>query len=284
MFRLLRDWSQKRARFSQEWAFHRDQLASRLEAQGLCRLEAQRIARRKMGPKSRWKREALREIGADWFVLVYSADWRRLRSSAWLAPALLILAFALLLICNPWRLQLLESLTSETRDYVPLEKLIVVPADFARLIWGAILVFQIVSLVQARRGWRVYGYALLLFLQLAVFGVAVWITAIQITVAVEWPSDMFEGWCLLALFFTYFWASLSTAKLVRSSVSARCPVCLRRLHSPVARGQSCDLLVNPKEVESICLQGHGTLIESHWRQTFRASAGFWEDLAGADCG
>jgi hypothetical protein len=34
------------------------------------------------------------------------------------------------------------------------------------------------------------------------------------------------------------------------------------------RGKSCDVLVEPLEVETVCLQGHGLILKNRWFRHF----------------
>ncbi|HTS30786.1 MAG TPA: hypothetical protein VMH81_33160 [Bryobacteraceae bacterium] len=43
---------------------------------------------------------------------------------------------------------------------------------------------------------------------------------------------------------------------------------------PDARGKAHDILIEPREVESVCLQGHGLAIESRWRSRFERTEYF----------
>lgn len=278
MFESLREWQLRRHRFSEEWEFHRDRLTAELEGLGLCQREVKKVVRRRLGRKSRWRREALKEIGGDWRAL-FELYWRDPCSSPWLAPTCLALAIGILFICNPLRGQMLTSLLSEPHEYVPLRKTVVVPADFARCIWGAILLFGAVWLARHRIGLRICLYASILLLLMAAFGVCLWIAAVQASIAIKWPSDLLQGLVILGFFFAYFWGSLIAAKRWRQSVAVRCPICLKRLRFPITRGRGCDVLVEPLEHESICLEGHGALTENYWTATFQPSAGFWGDLA-----
>ena len=279
MLEHLLQWVRRRIRFSEEWEFHRGRLAAELTASGLSRREVRSIVNHRMGRRSRWKREALREIGGDWRALAGSLDWKRLPSTPWFAPAALISLLALLFIANPLRHQMLESLVREPGGYSPLRKLAIVPANFARLTWGVISLLEIAWLTQSRRGWRISAYAVLLWLPLAVLGIGIWVAAVQLWIAVRWPSDLLQGLAMLAFALAYPLASVLAAVRWRRSVKDRCPVCLRRLGSHILQGRSSDLLIDPLETESICFEGHGVSTESRWTRTFRMSAGFWEDLA-----
>src|SRR5579884_4136777 len=260
LFESLRDWQSRRRRFSEEWEFHRDQMAAELRASGLRQSEVRKIVRRRLGRKSRWRRAALKEIGGDWRALLRCYRPSRC-PSPWVAPAWLALALVILFVCNPLRWQMLSSFISEPGDYVPIRKMLVIPADFARLIWGTLLISAAMWLARTGRGLRISLYALLLLVLLAALGVFLWIAAIQASIAIKWPSDLLEGSILLGFFFAYFWASLLTAKRWRADVASRCPVCLKRLRFAMTRGRSCDVLVHPLELESICLEGHGALRE-----------------------
>jgi hypothetical protein len=48
----------------------------------------------------------------------------------------------------------------------------------------------------------------------------------------------------------------------------RCPHCLRLLGLHQVRGKRLDVLVEPAELESICLYGHGQATASRWRRSF----------------
>jgi hypothetical protein len=172
------------------------------------------------------------------------------------------------------------SLAGEAHEYVPLHRLILIPADFSRLIWGTLFLFQIAWVWQNNTGWRISCYAILLAVLLAALGMAAWITALQIWIAVPWHSDLLQGFTAIGFVFIYAWASVYAAIWWRRDVTRRCPVCLECLRFPGQRGRSFEVLIDPPAVELICREGHGLLKESHWERTFQASRGFWQDLAG----
>ncbi len=279
MFESLREWRLRRKRFSEEWGFHRDQLKAELTAFGLSRREMREIVRRRLGRKSRWRCEALKEIGGDWRSLVQLLNTHYVGYRPWLAPASITLALIILFICNPWRGQMLTSLLTEPHEYLPLRNMVVVRADFARCVWGVILLTGVAWLVSSRKGLRISLYASLLLVLIAAFAVSLWIAAVQVSIAIEWPSDLLQGFVILGFFFAYFWGSLLAMKRWRKSIAARCPICLRRLRLPASAGRSGNLLLHPVKFEYICLEGHGALTENYWTSRFRPSDGFWRDLA-----
>jgi len=279
VFRFLWEWHLRRLRFSEEWRFHRDLLKAELKASGLSDEDVQTAINRRLGRRSRWRRQALEEIRGDWRGLIDQAAWRRFCATAWIAPACLLLSLAVLFVSNPLWQQLLGSLAGEEQSYVPLGKLQIIPTDFARFIWGGIVVFQIGWLIKSRKTWRLSSYAFLLSFLLAAFGMCFWVTACQLWIAIRWPTDMLQGICMLVFLFAYLRASLLTASWWRRDVGSRCPICLQTTNMPIRRGLSYDVLLNPAEIESVCPRGHGVLIENPWTRTFKSSPEFWEDLS-----
>ena len=279
MWRSIWRWHLRRRRFSEEWEFHRELLSTELRAAGLNSKEVRQAVKRRLGPRSRWRRDALREIDGSWRDFLNALDLSGLAASCWFLPAMLALAIVLLLICDPFRARLLSSLVTQPREQVPLRRIVIVPADFARFTWSLLLCFEFMWLNDHRRSWRMAAYAVLVFVLLAAFGVAVWVAGIQLWIAIAWPSDMLQGVCILDFLFAYAGGCLLAAKWWRRDVSARCPVCLRRARAPIVRGQRHDLLLNPLEVESLCPAGHGVFTENYWNRAFRQSPEFWEDLA-----
>jgi hypothetical protein len=105
----LREWLQLRARLHGEHQFHLENAAAEFRSQGMSPGAADRTARVRFGNR-RYLKIALRELGGDLPGLAYLLRVHRVFDSAWLQPALLLAAAALLLFLSPAPRSLVESL------------------------------------------------------------------------------------------------------------------------------------------------------------------------------
>jgi hypothetical protein len=111
-----------------------------------------------------------------------------------------------------------------------------------------------------------------------VLGAAVfWVTGMQILASRSWGHNGM-GFALLAFLFGFVGMLYLALWQWWIDVENRCPYFLRLPGMSETRGNAHDVLVDPLEIESICIRGHGVVLESRWRRRFRATP------PGADCG
>jgi hypothetical protein len=314
----IREWRRRRARLTEEWRFHQHRAACELEDLGFTRREAELVAHRRLGPRSRYQRDARRDTGADLAGLLRLVLPRPVSFSALVLPAALVLTLAATYAPNPWRGEVWQivsdplNFTTETdisyeqsrcrpgEAYVGLMEVPArpdpcvqqapwvrhqgVPSGWVRGSWGILFAAGFISLTlslrRTGRGWRLWLYGLATATLMYLAGVSLWVTGLQWMSAVTWFAVEIKGLALIAVAFLTVWCAVFARRYWRRDVERRCPECLRPLRMPVERGLAGSMLLDPAEVEMICAEGHGTLTESRWQQSFRLSPGFWEDLAG----
>jgi hypothetical protein len=124
------------------------------------------------------------------------------------------------------------------------------------------LFFMHVYMRQPGNGkWLLYGFGVACLHLLA--SLTAWAFAIQIcgVTAGFAFSTLLLAYCIaaMALQCRYWWFDLRQ----------RCPVCLDRLVMPLTEGTTERVLLNAAVTESICVHGHGVLVESRWVRHFR---------------
>jgi hypothetical protein len=279
-FESLAAWWTRRRRFAEEWQFHRARAIAECESLGLTRREARRIAGRRLGRRSRYRRQALREIGGDLPGLVALLPVARLKRSPLLVLCCLALGTVLLLALDPQRRQLIESLQAAlpfghamgNQRLIPLTPAGVVPTWFALLVWRVAMGVGAVRLLRdpfLRNCGKLRWYGALGLILSALFGVVAWISIMQFLLASAWPWQRLQGFSFLAATLAYVLACAASHRLWWRDVIRRCPSCLEILRMPIVRGCEANVLLRCAEVESICLQGHGTGTHDRWGRTFQ---------------
>ncbi len=154
----------------------------------------------------------------------------------------------------------------------PMGDRIDIAAGPAQIVWMAIGVYGLALLMRHWRGaairrWVCYGigvgclhaaasmaaYALAIQVRLGGAGIAVVFGALLIGAGMQcrwWWSDLRQ----------------------------RCPVCLERMVMPLREGAEDRVLLGPAVTESVCVHGHGVLVESRWVRRFRAEESSLEQL------
>ncbi len=255
--------------------------ASQLEALGFSPREARRLARRRLGARARHRRAALRETGGDARGLIALLPLASTKRSPILPAASIALAIALALALNPRRAQVLESMCAllplagplKGQRWIPLTPEGVAPMGIAAMtLWtlAAIGAARLATAFAPRKQWRLCLYALILLGGLAIIGGICWISGLQILLSRSWGFDIAQGGALGAFVLAYWWAAYFAMKFWWRDLERRCPSCIRLPGMPESRGKELQLIVDPLEVESICLHGHGLAVESRWRRTFES--------------
>lgn len=275
----LANWWARRRRFAAEWAFHRDMAVSEFESLGLSHREARRLARRRMGARFTYRRAALRELQADYGALPRLLPRHRIKKSPFLIPTVIALAVGLMLVFNPQRLQVIQSIPrlvpfAARRDFerlVPLTPQGVVPTGFAAVtLWsfGLIALVRLAAAPRLRAHRRVWAFGGAILVLLIAFGGMFWATALQLLLGNRWARDGDQGAAIIAFLFGYVGWAFAALRFCYRDLESRCPVCLRRFGMPEVRGRPYDMLIAPRETETICLHGHGLNVESIWGRVF----------------
>jgi hypothetical protein len=95
-----------------------------------------------------------------------------------------------------------------------------------------------------------------------------WVTSVGILLHARWGCDLAQGAALIVLLFGYSMLGYGVLRWWWHDLKSRCPCCLRLLGMTQHRGKAQDVLLEPVEIESVCLYGHGQAKESRWRQEF----------------
>ncbi|MBV8551072.1 MAG: hypothetical protein JOY54_07205 [Acidobacteriaceae bacterium] len=233
----------------------------------------------------------MREIEADFAALLKLLPIARLCESAFVIPVAVLLGTILALIVNPARIQVVHSIvvglfapgaSGLSARLVPLNRFGLIPTGFPSISWEC--GFLIGSAWLTIRWLRAQVSGRMLIWGVATLGVlgtaalVLWTTVIQLWAVAEWPLNFLQGLFVLGFLFGYAWLVVSVLRFWHRSVCRRCPICLHRLRMPLAQGALHNLLLDPYEVASVCIHGHGTLSESRWRRAFNPPAGFWREL------
>ena len=101
---------------------------------------------------------------------------------------------------------------------------------------------------------------------------------------------LFQGWSktsqsfgiggltFATVFGVYLGVAVFQCRLWWTDLRQRCPVCLDRLVLPLTEGAAESVLFNPAMTESVCVHGHGVLVEDRWARSFRSEASPLEQL------
>jgi hypothetical protein len=318
IFKAIEEWRSRRADLRQEWVFHIQRAAFELEDLGFSREEARQLAEERLGPRSRYRRKAIRDAGAGLAGLVALIAPRPPWRSPWAVPAALFAALALVVALNPGRKAVASAVLDPAnflRDGVtpyppppncwpalpsatprtaadpcvlraPWMKPIVIPAGWAKLFFGAFFLGTVWPLarmvLRTRKGWRLLLFGVAFQGGIVLLATTVWVTTLQYFMLITWTDWALREVSIVSLHLGLIGVAAGTAKWWRTDVYRRCPECLERLLLPEEHGRMNSFLLEPLEVEMVCVNGHGTLAEDHWQRRFLMARGFWHDLAGSD--
>ncbi len=314
LWRAIRTWRERRRLFAEDWKFHRERASAELESLGLSRDDACQTASLRLRHGSR--AQARREAEAGWGSLLRTLLPARSLHTAWRIPVLLALAIALLFALNPGRQAAWQTVAgSNFADEVdpadgaracsprvpsvqfdaplrgadpcveraPWVRPDTIPAAFGKASSWIIFVCGLWPLTrlawQRRESIRLWAYGTVTMSLLAFFAAALFVTAMQYHSLAGYP-----GWLHTPAFLTYTFAhTLALAwafRMWRHDLDRRCPNCLELTRLPMERGRLTSPLLDPLEVQSVCILGHGTLTESPYDKRFEDAKSFWDDLAG----
>ncbi len=272
-------WWKRRRRFAEEWRFHLEMAASDFEQMGLSPREARQTAKRGLGSRRTHRRAALREMAADFRGLARSFPTNRWKRGALAVPAAVLLITVLALVLDPARTRAIESLQGllpfgsppAVERFVPLTPSGIAPAGLAAItLWTFLMmgVAAIAARLADQNKWRLCVYAASTLLSMALLGGVCWVVALQFLLSEPWASDILQGAVLVIFVAAYLWTTYAAWRFWWRDVKRRCPLCLRVLGMPEVRGHEHNFLLDPREVESICFNGHGAVTESRWTCRF----------------
>jgi hypothetical protein len=275
----FRTWRARRKRFADEWNFHREMAARELQCFGLTYREARRHASRRLGSRVAHRREALRQIGGDSRGLLSLLPIVRVRRSPWLAPWILALFTSLALGLDPLRTQVLESMRGVlpfaddviVLRLLPLTPPGIVPTGIARLtVWLLLLLglARLVSLGATLRHWRSLAYGTGVLVGLGIVSGVCWTAGLGILLCARWGADFAQGAALIVFLFGHLTLSYAAFSWWWRDLESRCPRCLSLLGMARGRGRAQNILLDPLEIESVCLRGHGQARENRWGRDF----------------
>lgn len=275
----FRIWLARRKRFADEWSFHCEMAVRELQSFGMTYREARRDATRRLGSRAAYRRKALREIGGDARGLLSVLPIARVSRSPWLAPWIIALFTALALGLDPLRNQVLESMRAFlpladapiVLRFLPLEPSGIVPTGMARLVVWLFLFLGLTRLVVFAltvRRWLTAIYGAGVLFGLGILLAACWTAGLGILLFARWGADLAQGSALMGFVFCYLALSYTSFGWWSRDLRSRCPRCLTSLGMAQRRGKAQNILLDPLEIESVCLRGHGQARENRWRRDF----------------
>jgi hypothetical protein len=252
---LFGEWWRIRTRVREERQFHLEQSEKDWLSLGLSSGEARRVAQKRFGG-NRSVREALRELDGDLPGLAHRFRACQLSSSAWLRPMGLAALAILLFIAGP---EFTKALVME-----PAEALWAGIGLMMPILLGA-------RLLKTRWRWYWFLYGLFLLALHALVSTIGWAIAMQVWRRAPWPSDGAALLAFLGVLFAYVGAIAVQCRWWWRDLHQRCPICLEGLRLPLIEGTADCVLLAPVSVESVCIHGHGVLVENRWARRFRPS-------------
>jgi len=283
----LREWLEVRARVREEREFHIERAVEDLRAAGVPAREAKRRARARFGGRGS-SRLALRVLGGDTAGLVRTAEAHRVLASAWLRPAMSIAVIAMVFAVSPARREIVDGMIVRVRTVKAPDAAALsvyarrswagrtertdVAAGPAQIVWMAIGVYGLLLLRRyasgpAMRRWVWYGIGVGCLHAAASMAVFAW--AIQMRPNGVGLMVVFPAWLIgAALQCGWWWSDLRE----------RCPKCLERMVMPLTDGAADRVLIDAAVTESVCVHGHGVLVDSRWVRKFRVEESPIEEL------
>ena len=156
---------------------------------------------------------------------------------------------------------------------VPLFELTALATGPARALWslvGFVLLFLFgARIFKPRRVWRWIAYGLFVLVLHSVGAMMAWALTMQIWNRVPWRSDGAAFLAFVGLLLGYVGAATVQCWCWWRDLHHRCPICLEGLRLPLTEGTTGGMLLNPISIESVCIHGHGVLVENRWSQRFR---------------
>lgn len=283
MFRVvnaLREWLEVRARVREEREFHIERAEEDLRALGVPAREAKRRARVRFGRGSFL--DGLRVLGGDAAGLGRLVVAHRVLASAWVQPVALLVAIATVFAVSPTRREIIDGMIVRVRTVKAPDAVTLsvqarrwwsgrtdrtdVEVGPAQVVWMTIGVYGLFLLARRAREagvgpWFWYGLGAGCLHAAASMAVFAW--AIQMRPRGAGGAVAFVAWLIVAAVQCRWWWS---------DLEARCPRCLERTVLPLTDGAADRVLIDAAMTESVCVNGHGVLVESRWVKEFNLTA------------
>lgn len=276
---MLREWLAIRKRVDEEFRFHLERTEADLLAFGVSRREARRTARRRLGARQT-RHKALSELGGDLAGFMNLFQDHQISASAWIRPLGVAMAIALLLAISPDSRAVLQGVDGRPQMIRSIPEMVI-----AKTMWACIA-FVMPFVLGARRSekrlaplWFAYGLIVLGLHALA--SIIAWGVVMQAWRHIHWRTDGTALLGLIALLFVYTGAVMTQCRCWWRDLFRRCPICLEGLRLPLAEGTADRVLLSPISTESVCIHGHGVLLENRWLRSFRRQDPHWEQLIRA---
>jgi hypothetical protein len=153
----------------------------------------------------------------------------------------------------------------------------------AQVVWVLAWFYVVFSLYQGlpSRGkdrWLLYG--LVVALMHTLVSLMAWALAMQLWKWAPSSAGGLAGLIFSLLFIAYMLSVAIQCRHWRSDLNQRCPMCLDRLVLPLTEGKADRVLLESAITESVCVYGHGVLVESRWSRRFRPQESPLRGLVG----
>jgi hypothetical protein len=154
---------------------------------------------------------------------------------------------------------------------IPLTPAGVVPVDFAGAVLRLLAAAGLAWMMMGRRSLRACLYAAMVLGEIVIVAAVAWVTGIQVLASKSWGHDGVQGLALVGFLFAFAAGLCFAISRWQVDLDMRCPDCLGLPGMPEVRGKSHDVMLDPREIESICFRGHGVLVQSRWSPRFEAA-------------
>jgi hypothetical protein len=142
----------------------------------------------------------------------------------------------------------------------------------AQMVWVLVSFYIVFSLHRGlpSRGkgrWLLYGLGVAFLHSLA--SLMAWALAMQLWKWAPSSAGGTAGLIFSLLFIAYLLSAAIQCSHWQRDLNQRCPMCLERLVLPLTEGTADRVLLESAITESLCVFGHGVLVESRWSRRFR---------------
>jgi len=256
---LVREWIERRRRIEEELEFHRDLLEQQFIALGHDASAARKLARRRLGVRSRYQRQGRDQLRARFLdliqVLIAHQPGHPWISTSLVAVASLFLGFLL-----------------------PRDTGMAVPVAIWLSVLICILPVEASRALHYRSHWRYYFYSIVSLMSAGLAASAVWDCMLLIWRLPKWPSQGWSVFIFVVELIAYSLGCWLTLQLWSRNRICRCRSCARKLRLPDEQGRLGSLLLNTVTHSSICIYGHGALTVSYWQHSWHGNGGFWDEI------
>jgi len=142
----------------------------------------------------------------------------------------------------------------------------------AKALWACIgllmLLLLAARLLKMRWAWHWFLYGLFFLALHSLTSMISWAIAMQAWSRVPWRTDGAAVLAFLGVLFVYVGAVTIQCWCWWRDLHQRCPICLEGLRLPLTEGTADRVLLTPVSTESVCIHGHGVLVENRWSRRF----------------